>query len=136
LRRKIKKIMMNTNIKATNIELTDAIKDYVNKKISSLEKFFHKGDVVVFIEVGKTTNHHNKGEVFRAEINAKYDGKEFYNSSEKEDLYSAIDDAREQIYNELVRNKEKRMTLYKRGATSVKKMLKGFTKRNPFTSKY
>ena len=30
---------MNTNIKATNMELTGAINDYVNKRLSGIEKF-------------------------------------------------------------------------------------------------
>jgi hypothetical protein len=32
--------------------------------------------------------------------------------------------------------KDRNQTLFKRGATSVKKMMKGLSKRNPFTAKY
>jgi len=128
---------MNTNIKATNMELTSAITDYVNKRLSSIEKFIKVGEkVIAYIEVGKTTNHHKQGDVFRAEFNIEIGGIKFYTISEKEDLYEAIDDAKGEIVRQIASNKDRRQTLFKRGATSVKKMLKGISDRNPFTSKY
>jgi putative sigma-54 modulation protein len=128
---------MNTNIKATNIELTSAISDYVNKRLSALEKFIkEEEEMTAYVEVGKTTNHHKQGEVFRAEFNIEISGDKFYTFSEKEDLYAAIDDAKDEIARQIKTNKDRRQTLFKRGAVSVKKMLKGISSRNPFTSKY
>lgn len=126
---------MNTNIKATNLELTDAIRDYVEKKVESLEKFLNNDNVQVQVEVAKTTNHHKHGEVFKAEMDIRADGKKFFTVSEGEDLYATIDEAREAMMRELTHTKDRDRTLYKRGAASVKKMLKGISKRNPFTSK-
>jgi putative sigma-54 modulation protein len=127
---------MNTNIKATNIDLTSAINDYVIKRLSSFKKFVKEGEIIAYIEVGKTTNHHKQGDIFRAEFNIEISGNKFYSFSEKEDLYSAIDEAKEEIFRQITNNKDKRQTLFKRGAKSVKKMLKGISDRNPFTSKY
>jgi ribosomal subunit interface protein len=127
---------MNINIKATNMELTGAIADYVNKRVSSLEKFSKGVEITGYVEVGKTTNHHKQGDVFKCEFDLNIDGGKFFAMSEKSDLYSAIDDAREQIANNVTSAKDRKKTLFKRGATSVKKMLKGLSKRNPFTSKY
>ncbi|MDQ5971395.1 MAG: putative sigma-54 modulation protein [Patescibacteria group bacterium] len=126
---------MNINIKATNIELTDAIREYVEKKVESVSKFLNNSNVQVQVEVAKTTNHHKNGEVFKAEIDIRADGKKFFTVSEGEDLYATIDEARESMMRELTHNKDRERTLYKRGAASVKKMLKGISKRNPFTSK-
>lgn len=126
---------MNINIKATNMELTSAISDYVNKRLPRIEKFVKKGeDVMAYVEVAKTTNHHKQGDVFRAEFNIEISGNKFYTFSEKEDLYSAIDDAREEIIHQIKNKKDKKQTLFKRGSTSIKKMLKGISDRNPFTS--
>ena len=127
---------MNKNIKATNIELTDALNDYISKKLENIKKFAQDGEMTVHAEVGKTTNHHKQGDLFRAEFDVHINGKRFYTFSEKEDLYEAIDDAREEIARQMTSNKDKQKTLFRRGALSVKKMLKGITKRNPFTSKY
>jgi ribosome-associated translation inhibitor RaiA len=63
-------------------------------------------------------------------------GNEFYASADEEDLYQAIDKVKESLFREISKNKDRKQTLFKRGAMSVKKMLKGISKRNPFTSKY
>ncbi len=127
---------MKTNIKATNIELTSAINDYVNKRLQALEKFTKDKEIVAYVEVGKTTKHHKEGEIFKAEFNLEISGVKFYSVSEKEDLYQAIDDAKEEVVHQIKNDKKRKQTLYKRGASSVKKMLKGISDRNPFTSKY
>ena len=127
---------MNTNIKATNIELTDSISDYVNKRLSGLEKFVREGEEMdIYVEVGKTTKHHKQGDFFRAEFNIEISGSKFYTFSEKEDLYKAIDDAREQVVRKITNRKDRKKTLFRRGASAIKRMIKGVSDRNPFTSK-
>lgn len=128
---------MNVNIKATNMELTSAITDYVNRRLEGIEKFIKEGDkVIIYVEVGKTTNHHKQGDIFRAEFHIEISGVEFYTFSEKEDLYTAIEDAKEEIIRQIKTKKDRKQTLFKRGATSIKKMLKGISGRDPSTSKY
>lgn len=127
---------MTTNIKGTNIELTTAITDYVNKKIESIGKFAPSGEeMIVYVEVGKTTNHHKQGNYFKAEFDVTIDGEKFFTGSEKSDLYKAIDDAKDEVVRKIKSNKKRKTTLFKRGAISVKKMVKGFSKRDPMTSK-
>lgn len=126
---------MEIKIKATNIELTEAISEYVNKKVLSLEKFINENDTLVYVEVAKTTNHHKNGEVFKTEIDLRMGGTKFFAVSESDDLYATIDEAREAMFRELTSNKDRTDTLFRRGARSVKKMLKGLSGRNPFTSK-
>lgn len=128
---------MTTNIKGTNMELTNAISDYINKKIESINKFVKQGEeVTIYIEVGKTTNHHKQGDYFKAEFDVTINGEKFFTDSEKSDLYKAIDDAKDELVKKIKNSKKRKNTLFKRGATSVKKMMKGISNRNPFTSKY
>ena len=127
---------MNINIKATNMELTGAISEYVNKRLASIEKFSKDGNITGSVEVGKTTNHHKQGYVYKAEFNIDMNGEHFFADSEQSDLYAAIDDAKEEISRTISSNKDRKQTLFKRGAKNVKKMVKGISKRNPFTSKY
>lgn len=121
--------------------MTEAIRDYVLKRVTNLEKLLSTietrgGEVMINFEVGKSTKHHKSGVVFHADCLININGREFYSSSDKEDLYQAIDEIKESLFNEIKKNKDRRQTLFKRGAASVKKMMKGLSKRNPFTSKY
>lgn len=132
---------MQINLQGKGIELTESIKDYVSKRVTNLEKLLSKieagkGEAMVDFEVVKTTNHHKAGEIFHASCSIKVDGKSFYGENDSEDVYSAIDEVKETLFSEISREKDRAQTLFKRGATSVKKMLKGLSKRNPFTSKY
>ncbi len=123
------------------MELTGAIEDYVSKRVTNLEKLLSKieergGEVNVNFEVAKNTNHHKSGSVFHADCLINIKGQEFYSSVDAEDLYVAIDQIKDTLFNDIQKNKDRRQTLFKRGAASVKKMMKGLSKRNPFTSKY
>jgi ribosomal subunit interface protein len=129
---------MQIDIKAIGIELTSAIEDYVHKRLGGLEKFT-KGELTpprIEVEVGKTTEHHKKGDFFSAQAKIYCINGPFHATKEEADLYAAVDAIREDLERQLVAKKDRGTTLFRRGARSVKKMLKGLSKRNPFTSKY
>jgi ribosome-associated translation inhibitor RaiA len=92
-------------------------------------------EINIYVEVGKTTNHHKQGNYYKAEFDVSVDGEKFFTISEKSDLYKAIDDSKDQIVKKIKNFKKRKNTLFKRGAMSVKKMIKGISKRNPVTSK-
>lgn len=131
---------MQINLHGKNIELTESISDYVSKRVTNLEKLLTKiedrgGKVMANFEVSKSTNHHKSGDVFHADCLIKIDGKEFYSSADKEDLYQAIDSIKDSLYNEINKDKNRTQALFKRGAAKVKNIMKGFSKKNPFSSK-
>src|SRR3989338_1272025 len=131
---------MQINLQGKNIELTPAIKDYVSKRVTNLEKLLlgieeGQGKVMANFEVGKSTNHHKGGDIFRANCSIEIDGKEFYGSADKEDLYQAIDAVKDSLYNEINKNKDRKKALFKRGALKIKEMIKGISRKNSFTSK-
>jgi ribosomal subunit interface protein len=119
---------MKINIKATNFELTDAIRDYATKKIESLESKYLEGDesVMCDIEVGKISEHHKQGDVFRAEVNIHYAHGEAYASVEKDNLYAAIDEVKDEVAKTIRRKKDRRHTLIRKGGATIKKIIKGF----------
>lgn len=119
---------MHIDIKVLNLELTSALRDYAEKRMSGLEKFMHgeSSHTLLSLELSKTTNHHKHGDIFRAEANLGSGGKTFRAASEKEDINAAIDDVREELMHEITKNKDKRQTLFRRGAHRVKNALKGF----------
>jgi putative sigma-54 modulation protein len=98
---------MQIDIKGTNLELTQAIKDYVNEKIGSLEKFFDQ-ILEAKVEVGLTTKHHQKGKIFRAEANLEVPQKHIIRAeAEREDLYMAINEVKDELQIQLKKYKEK-----------------------------
>ncbi|MFA6533661.1 MAG: ribosome-associated translation inhibitor RaiA [Patescibacteria group bacterium] len=98
---------MNVAIKATNLELTPAIKAYLEEKLEKLENHY-RGIIEVKAEVELTTHHHNKGEIFRTELNVRVPGKLARVEKTTKDLYKSIDKAVDHMAEELRRFKEKR----------------------------
>lgn len=109
-------------------KLTPAITDYVTKKVNMLEKFIDtSGDkeALARVELGKETKHHQKGDIYVAEIHLSY-RKEKYNIKAKAaDLYAAIDEAKDELAREISAEKKKRTTKAKAGGRVIKKILHG-----------
>lgn len=119
---------MNINIKATNMELTEAIDGFIRLKLEGFDKFKKpEEEMQVFVEVGKTSNRHKSGDYYRAEFNIEISGKKFYTFSEKSDLYKSIDDAKKEILRQIKNSQGKKRELFKKGAFAIKKILKGFS---------
>jgi ribosomal subunit interface protein len=125
---------MKINIKGTGIELTPAITAYVEKKISAIEKYVEgSANAVAQVEVGRSTQHHKSGEVFKAEVHIIGGGLDLYAVSEQADLYAAIDLVKDDIVHNALHVKGKRFTLMRRGGRMVKDMMKGL---NPFRKRF
>ena len=99
-------------IKATNIELTEAIRTAIVAEMATLDHLTQRygESAAAQIEVGKTTQHHHKGPFFRAEINVVIPGGMLRAEAEHEDLYTAIKDATKKMHHELAHAKDKHDT--------------------------
>lgn len=117
---------MNINIKTTTITLTPAISDYTNKRLAKIASLLD-GDSTAQcdVELAKTTTHHHKGNIFKAEMHIVGAGKNYFASSEQPDLYAAIDIVQGEILQELKAGKAKRISLVRRSGARVKNMVKG-----------
>jgi ribosomal subunit interface protein len=60
------------------------------------------------VEVGMTTHHHNKGDVFLCRVNVTVGGELFRVEREEEDLYKAIDKVRDHLRETLAQAKKRR----------------------------
>lgn len=119
---------MNINIKATNTELTPAIREYIEKKLGKIEKkLIDPNDTSTHcdVEVGKISKHHQKGEVFRAEFNLTVGGKLYRTESTQENLYAAIDEAKDELYRSFRSDKKKRKDVSRRSMLKIKNALRG-----------
>lgn len=123
---------MKINIQTIEMELTPAIRLYVDKKFSLLHKLIAKHEdrdaVLAKVELGRTNRHHHSGELFKAEAHVKVGKNSFNASSTKEDLYAAIDEVKDELEREIISKKDRTITLKTRGARKIKKILKGIKK--------
>jgi putative sigma-54 modulation protein len=117
---------MHITITGVHIDITDAIREYVNERLGSLSKYVHKGDTsaTINVELSRTTAHHAHGDVFQAEAQVHVKGVFVNVKVVKDDLYAAIDEVRDMVARELTQQKDKRISVFKRGAQRLKKLLK------------
>jgi len=108
------------------MEITDAIRSYAFDKMKSLEKYVSKDDTSakLAIELMKTTNHHQHGDVFQAEAQFHISGKEITMRTTEDDLYKAIDILKDMLTRELTTHKNKERSMFRRGAHKVKGLFK------------
>lgn len=117
---------MNTAIQSKNFQITRAISRYLDKKTNGINKFTNLRDpnTRLDIEIGKISEHHKQGDIFRIEFNLHVGG-EYYRAVAKEvDIYSAIDIAQEELLRQLRKNKGKKLRMIKRGGAKIKEMLR------------
>lgn len=96
---------MKINIKTINMELTDAIRQYVEEKIGSLEKYIQRYDendsIVASVEIGLPSTHHKKGEVYYAETNLNLPGQMLMASEQDYDLRTAVNRVKDKLQREI-----------------------------------
>jgi len=115
------------NLKSTGMDLTDAIRDYVEKRVTNLGKLLSKveTEVLVEFEVAKTTHHHsNAKDLFKAECRVTFSGNDYYASVQDADLYAAIDRVKDMMFREIKRSKNRSRNLFVRGARKIKNSIK------------
>ena len=100
---------MQFNIKATNVELSDKIKDYAQKKMDKLEKYLGKIQVInAAMELEMTTKHHSKGDIYRTQIDLELPQELLTVEKTEEELFKAIDKAEDHMAEMIKKYKEKR----------------------------
>ena len=111
------------SLKCTNLSVSDETKNRIDQKIQSITKFIKlsaDAEALFNVEVGKTTTAQHSGDIFRAEINLEHSGKFYRSEATKSNLYEALDEATEEMISVVRKNKEKKSSLFRRGATKVK----------------
>ncbi len=90
---------MEVKIKATNLELTQELKDYIQKKMDMLEKYL--GDVPVIncdVEVSVEPGpHQNRGKIYRTELNLAVPGDLLRVEKTERYLFKSIDKVKDHM---------------------------------------
>ena len=91
---------MTINITHRGAELTPAVKQYVEEKMESLQKYF---DSIrhMDVEVGIINHHHQKGNIFECKAVVQVGGDVIRVEKDAEDLYKAIDKVKDHLRVEL-----------------------------------
>ena len=91
---------MQLTVTGQNIDITDALRDYVSEKLGRIEKHFdHVTNSNVVLQVEKNRQH------AEATINAR--GTQLHANSEGEDMYAAIDSLADKLDRQVIKLKEK-----------------------------
>lgn len=92
---------MNLNITGHHIEVTPAIRDYVNSKLERVIRHFdHVTSTHVILSVEKLQQ--------KAEVTLHVKGKDIFADATNTDLYAAIDLLVDKLDRQVVKHKEKR----------------------------
>jgi len=101
---------MNIKIKATRVELSEELKDYIEKKVGMLEKYLGSVQATnMDVEVEKTTNHHQKGDIYRAEFNLAVPGELLRVEKSEGEIKKAIDKVKDHMEVVIKKYKEKKL---------------------------
>ncbi|MDP3764638.1 MAG: ribosome-associated translation inhibitor RaiA [bacterium] len=116
---------MKIILKSTNFSLTPSINEYVNSALTPLDRLFQGlGEVEMRVEVGRSTFHHNKGEVFFAEANVNIGKNLLRARAESFSVQAALDEVRDELRSGVLKFKGKKETVFRRGARSISKFLR------------
>lgn len=116
---------MKINIVTKNLDLTEAIRSYVDQKMLSLVKLLKNDlDPVLTVELAKPHSSQLNGEdLFKAEANLVFLGEQVFVDVEASDLYASIDILKDKLMRELRQYKEKTTEKTRSGARLAKKIL-------------
>jgi ribosomal subunit interface protein len=93
------------------MQLNDQLRKLVDLKIGSLKRFLPKNkeyDYLIEVEIGTTTKHHKKGEIFRAEVQVELPGGKLLRAvSEEEDIKTALIESKQEIEIQIKKYKDK-----------------------------
>ncbi|HFZ8996139.1 TPA: ribosome hibernation promoting factor [Citrobacter freundii] len=91
---------MQLNITGNNVEITEALREFVSTKFAKLEHYFDRiNQVYVVLKVEKVTH--------IADATLHVNGGEIHASAEGQDMYAAIDCLIDKLTRQLTKHKDK-----------------------------
>ncbi len=96
---------MNLKISGHHLEVTPALREYVQNKLERIKRHFDNViDVTVILAVDSLTEKEKRQ---RAEIHLHLRGKDLHVTSEAQDMYAAIDLLMDKLDRQVLRHKDK-----------------------------
>jgi ribosome-associated translation inhibitor RaiA len=113
---------MDIRIKTTDYSMPLEVADYLDQRIAAIEKLL-SGDAKnarCEVEVGRAAGHPQQGDIWRAEFIVIREGERSVAVATGESVNAAIDLAKDEILQQLRKNKGKSQTLSKRMGSRFK----------------
>jgi ribosomal subunit interface protein len=123
---------MKINIKTKNLELTQGLRDFIERKLSTAQKFINilkqdsgmgKTLAEVLVEVKKETQHHKKGDIYLVSVKANFPGRKIIAEKREDDLMKAVMGMADEFKNEIKKYKLKTIEVPRRKQRESKKIL-------------
>ena len=100
---------MQVNLTGHHIEITPALREYVNDKLTRIERHFdHVTDIHCILTVEKLRH--------KAEATVNVSGGQLYADSVESDMYAAIDSLTDKLDRQVKKHKEKLSNHHPRGS--------------------
>jgi putative sigma-54 modulation protein len=97
---------MAINVRGKNLDITPALKDYVEKRMKKVTKYFDKtGDITVILKVEK--GRHQSGNFHHVEVTVPVNGLLLRGEESSPDMYASIDQVMDKIEKQIEKYKTK-----------------------------
>lgn len=116
---------MQINFKGTNYELPATISALAKRKVEGLMKYLGKDKehARAYVDLGKETEAHQNGAIWRADINFDVGGMRFYAKAVEESIEKAIDRSVNELAKELQTARKRRQGLPRKGGGIIKSLM-------------
>ena len=118
---------MQLSIRAKNIKLSPELKNYVEEKIGeTLDKLLvhERPPLKAMAELIRLTYHHQKGMIFRAEVQVLLHGHQIVDEANGETIKEAVDLAKDELEREIKSHRGKEKTIVRKRKRFLKKLMK------------
>lgn len=119
---------MNIKVKGVEIEITEAIRDYAEKRVSeALEKFtndFSEKNIFAEVVLSKTNNKQTRGDIYKTSVRVSGLRKNIFAEAIKDDLYASIDEIKDKLEQNISDMRDKKRTISHKVALKFKKLFK------------
>lgn len=112
---------MDIRIKTSDYEMNADTAAYLDEKIASLERLISDDAARCEVEIGRAAAHSQHGDVWKAEIVVHQFGQRFYVIAHEESVKAAIDIAKDEMLQQLRKDKNKNTSLARRMGARLKR---------------
>lgn len=122
---------MKLSIRTKNLSLSPSLKSYVDEKIGlEVEKLLKhdRPPIEVGVELIRVTKHHQKGNIFRAEVNLSLHGHKIFAEAPGESIEQAIDEVKDELEREIKKHRGKEKDMRRKMGRFLKNIFHGYFK--------